>query len=170
MHKASRLLVPIAIAVLLFAGGIAAASVTGTGIYGYTMTQTVLAGDTPYTTTVASAPVNVEAYGAVQIEAVADVSGTTNMTITPQFSLYPGSCSQAPSISWFTASETAIVESDVATNTLVETSLARTFYIAGGDGIAMREISNGGRCARVSVDSNSSVYTATVWIRGVNRQ
>jgi hypothetical protein len=75
----------------------------------YYATSTFFGGGTGYTATATSAGVSVAEYGSVQLQVHKAVSGTGVYTVTPQFSVEPGSC--ASTRYWYTATEYRIVES-----------------------------------------------------------
>lgn len=104
--------------------------------------------------------VDTNGYGAVQVHAVNTISGTIPLTVVPQFSNQPVSCSAATS--WFTGS----LSSEFALNDVVP--LTVTVPAASAEG---REIPTLGRCLRFSlVPSSTTLFTPTVYIRFVNRQ
>jgi hypothetical protein len=150
----------------------------GGGITGVSNAVTVLDGATAYTTSVNSDAFDARYYGSVQVMAVADVTGTQTMTVTPQFSLENVSCSRAAQ--WFTSTSyiayqpySVLTYSGSVTLTLgtpTAVTLPDWFAITGA-GVAGREVSNGGLCFRAAVtfSDEGQTYTPTIVVRGLNR-
>lgn len=150
----------------------------------YYATSTFFGGGTGYTATATSARVNVAAYGTVQVQVHKAVSGTGVYTVTPQFSLEPGSCANARY--WFTATEYQTVEAltnyadevtvttgtvritQTVTPALLEVSRSYQFVVASGDSDVMQVLPVYGSCMRVLVASSSSLFTPTVYVRAVD--
>lgn len=158
------------------------------------------AGTSGYTQTTTSDVATTQYYGTAQIQVHTAVSGTGVITITPQFSNDVGACSSArywfsaadimyypdnTSTSTNTVSVVASSDGTITTTVVLTTSSTTTtttvtgdlksdtisyaFSITGGqDGF--REFPVQGRCMRVQIASNASVFTPTIFARLVNQQ
>lgn len=150
----------------------------------YYATSTFFGGGTGYTATATSAGVDVAPYGTVQLQVHKVVSGTGVYTVTPQFSVEPGSCANARY--WYTATEYRVVESltnyadevtmttgtvritQTVTPALLEISRSHQFVVASGDSDVAQVLPVYGSCMRVIVASSSSRFTPTVYVRAVD--
>lgn len=155
-----------------------------TGVH-YTSTQTASA-----------TGVDVGLFGSVEIQTLATVTGTATITITPQFSNQPVACSVVTS--WVDAFDDQVLPTSSRTTTIVANSngtitttviltsttvdisgaLARQTLslvtsgsvVTGANTIELREMPTQGRCFRVKLTSDATVFTPTVYLRLVNRQ
>lgn len=151
-------------------------------------------GNTAYTTTAYSTAYLVDEAELLRLHGSGAVSGTGNITITPQFSMQPVACRSATS--WFDAEEyhiynaqtvaattnqtvtvnstggsTATVTSTLTADT--STALATSTLSEGsinptlvisGGATEGREFRTGGICVRLKM-AGSSTYTPTIWGR-----
>lgn len=151
-------------------------------------------GNTAYTTTTYSTAYLVDEADLLRLHGTGEVSGTGNITITPQFSMQPVACRSATS--WFDAEEyhvynaqtvaattnqTVTVNSTGGSTTTVtstltadtSTSLATSTLSEGsinptlvisGGTTEGRQVQAAGVCVRLKMEG-SSTYTPTVWGR-----
>lgn len=126
-------------------------------------TATLLDGATVYTTTFATAGYQSGSFGEVVLQIHNDISGTGQITLTPQFSNQPGSCSAVTD--WANA---VVSTGYVATGTL-EYGSAPISVVVVDDDAALLRLTVDGRCLRVSIETTTTI-TPTLYAWMVNTQ
>ena len=151
-------------------------------------TTTLEDGTTGYTETTYTSGSLVGYYGLVQIHAVATLTDTNTITMTPQFSNEPVSCASINATTgWFDAiehtpyvatssvvvasgAETETVTTTVTSGSLTEGDVTVQLIMASGT-VEGREALALGRCFRVKMEAAPGyTFTPTVYARMVNRQ
>jgi hypothetical protein len=142
------------------------ASVDAASVVGY-QTVEVEDGSTVYTQTSYTGGYLAGAFGVVQIQAYAVVSGTGYFTATPQFSNEPVACSSVDATTgWFDAvSYVADTTTTSGTTTVTEGSITPQLVLSAT--VAGREVDVLGRCLRLKMEG-ASYFTPTIYVRMVN--
>jgi len=122
-------------------------------------TITLLDGETSYTTTMTTDEIFTTYYANLSLHISNDISGTGNITITPQISLQPVSCSTVSD--WTTAT----VSGFDATGPEWETSEI-TMTVTNDDN-QLISMPTAGRCMRLRIES-ATTFTPTVYVWMVN--
>lgn len=122
----------------------------------------VFAGDTAYTTTTYSSAYLVTSFGEVVLQIHDDISGTTAITVTPQFSNEYVACSSVSQ--WVDASYSG----QYGTTTLSYGTVDVRKVVTGDDAEMLRFPADG-RCLRLKITTGTT-FTPTVYLRMVNTQ
>jgi len=140
-------------------------------VIGY-QTVTILDGATAYTETLSTDGYAVGSFGEVLLQVHSDISGTGNITITPQFSSQPGGCGAVTDWADATASTTYVN----ATGSTITDSVSALAYgvveisvVVVDDDATLLRLPTAGRCLRVQIETAETV-TPTVYAWMVNTQ
>ena len=131
-------------------------------VIGY-QTVTMFDGATAYTTTTQSAGYIAGAFGEVVLQIHNDISGTGQITVTPQFSAQTGGCSAVTN--WAGAT---VATDYVMTGTLAYGSVDISVVLVD-DGATLLRLPVAGRCMRVSIETTTTI-TPTIYAWMVNTQ
>lgn len=131
-------------------------------VIGY-QTVTLFDGETIYTTTTQSAGYIAGAFGEIVLQIRNDISGTGQITVTPQFSSQPGSCTSATDWAGATVA-TDYVMSGTLTYGIVEINV-----VLVDDDVTLLRLPSNGRCLRVSIETTTTI-TPTIYAWMVNTQ
>ena len=125
-------------------------------------------GANSYTTTQYSTAYLAGSFGKVVFQVTSDISGTANITVTPQFSSDIAGCSSVTN--WAGASTSGVYVTGETTATLTAAySHYNVTRSLSGDGSFLLEAPTQGRCIRLKVEGGST-YTPTVVAWMVNTQ
>jgi len=156
--KVWRLGTAVLLAALLFLGGAALLSsdrAEAATVIGY-QSVAMFDGATAYTETTYSSAYLVGAFGQVAIQVNNDISGTTAITVTPQFSSDP-SCSTATN--WADATVSMAYASSTTTPTFSTVDVQK---VVTGDTDALFSFDTLGRCMRVKIETGTT-FTPTLF-------
>lgn len=131
-------------------------------VVGY-QTVTILDGATFYTETFATSGYQTGSFGEVVLQIHNDISGTGQITITPQFSNQPGGCTAVTD--W---ADAAIATDYVASSALAFGSVPITLVLVDDDAALLR-LAVDGRCLRVNIETVETI-TPTLYAWMVNTQ
>jgi len=133
-------------------------------VVGY-QTVTLLDGRTAYTTTTTSTGHLVGSFGEVILQIHSDISGTAQITVTPQFSSQPGSCGALTNWAGATLSSHYVISEAVG----LEFGVVPIRVVLVDDSETLLRLPTTGRCLRVSIETTTTV-TPTVYAWMLNTQ
>jgi hypothetical protein len=131
-------------------------------VVGY-QTVTILDGATAYTTTFATAGYQAGNFGEMILQIHNDISGTGQITVTPQFSNQPGGCNAVTNWAGATAATDYVM-----TGTLAYGIVDIDVVLVDDDATLLR-LPVDGRCVRVSIETATTI-TPTLYAWMVNTQ
>ena len=131
-------------------------------VIGY-QTVTLFDGATAYTTTANSSAYIAGAFGEIILQIHNDISGTGQITITPQFSSQPGGC--AAVTNWAGAT----VATDYVTTSTLAYGIVDISVVLVDDDATLLRLPVDGRCVRVSIETTTTI-TPTIYAWMVNTQ
>ena len=165
MHNGRRfalVLVTLALLALVWVLPQRAPTAEAATVVGY-QTVTILDGATAYTTTFATSGYQAGNFGEVILQIHNDISGTGQITITPQFSNQPGNCAAATNWAGATAATDYVMTGTLAYG-IVDISV-----VLVDDDAALLRLPVDGRCLRVNIETTSTT-TPTLYAWMVNTQ
>lgn len=165
---AAVVLLVVVMAGLMLVGSMPESANASTVIGYQTVAIAPFTGANAYTTTQYSTAYLSGSFGRVVFQVTSDISGTANITVTPQFSSDIAGCASVTN--WAGASTSGVYVTGETTATLTAAySHYNVTRSLSGDGSFLLEAPTQGRCIRLKVEGGST-FTPTVVAWMVNTQ